>query len=206
MEWDEATGRAVPVPADRVFDRSAPPVSAARVDAADRQAVVHHDFLVDHLAAASRNQRQAPWALPDQALRFDDVQAMRDAVTVSGGWVFDPAVAERYGLRVYGTGAYGALIDDRFFITRTEANGVEAFKTCWAGREPGSDRVLVYAFDDVLPFKELAHGLARDAAAAIPADTSPALDLRRRAQQTQAVAVPAQQLANVRTLPHDRQP
>lgn len=138
------------------------------------------EFVREHLYRAPRHEQQAPWTLPDQALRFDSTQQAQQIITDSGNRVFDVASVEHSGLRIE-----GGLHDSRFFVTSADGWAAQdrTYAVNWASRAPGEDHVMLERFDDVFSSKGEAVALAREAATRVPADRSLTLDMRAPSQR-----------------------
>lgn len=157
----------VPVPPGQVFAPVPAPVPRQMTSA---------EFLRDHLRDAPVVAHQAPWCLPDQALRFQRVDEIPRVIAASGNRYFDPSVLAAYGSRLE-NGLYG----DRFFImSHPDAAGHRAYTVNWATREPGGTHVTVQSFDDLLRTPQEAHELAGQAFSHVETANSPALDATPR--------------------------
>ena len=141
-------------------------------------AVMDRGWVREHVGLAPVMEKQNAWALPDQALRFDSVDDLREVVAASENRFFDAATAARWETRVH-----PFLADDRFFITSTKANGGEAFAVRWAGRPPMDDHIALFRLDETLGSYAEAQALAREAAAAAPGELVPELDMRRAVRE-----------------------
>jgi len=148
------------------------------VDHGPPAAVMDREWVREHVGLAPVMEKQNAWALPDQALRFDSVDDLREVVAASENRFFDAATAARWETRVH-----PFLADDRFFITSTKANGGEAFAVRWAGRPPMDDHIALFRLDETLGSYAEAQALAREAAAAAPGELVPELDMRRAVRE-----------------------
>jgi len=141
-------------------------------------AVTDREWVREHVGLAPVMEKQNAWALPDQALRFDSVDDLREVVAASENRFFDAATVARWETKVH-----PFLADDRFFITSTKANGGEAFAVRWAGRPPMDDHIALFRLDETLGSYAEAQALAREAAAAAPGELVPELDMRRAVRE-----------------------
>lgn len=158
------------------------------------------DFLRKHLTEHLRYATPAPWTLPDQALRFDSADQVRQVVAASGNRYFDPLTQARHGNTLE-----PGLHDGRFFVVgHNPGAGLQVYTVNWATRAPGDDHVNIQRFDDLFTDPAGARILAAQAAHAVPADPSPALEAVPRRTQEAVTAGPA--LAQVHNLQPGRVP
>jgi len=162
-------------------------------------AVMDRGWVREHVGLAPVMEKQNAWALPDQALRFDSVDDLREVVAASENRFFDAATAARWETRVH-----PFLADDRFFITSTKANGGEAFAVRWAGRPPMDDHIALFRLDETLGSYAEAQALAREAAAAAPGELVPELDMRRAVRELSTEKLGVRQQAQAPPRPVNR--